>query len=293
MRVENKFSLKISSEHFDQKILLSFQGTGAIRSIMTLQFNQYKDAHGIAVILFMGTYYLFQFDVDEKAETELNNRRSFSGLRFEDHISRGLDGSENEPSTGDRNNYNDAMKYYNVVQFNFDIFKMLMSGEMDCVLPGSAAAKGETPRADDFVEIKTSAPLEDKYDQSRMSHIFRCFKVSSWFAQCVLMGVKHVVVGIREEEADCEKITVKRTHAFTIEELRRNSNGRWSKNRCFDELKKFLHVVKEKVTVDDPEIINVFVVKDGSISGPEMKKLADDPIKFPDISEVVEMMKTL
>lgn len=258
---------------------------------MTSQFSPYAEVAYIAVILFKGTYFVFDFDPTNEKETELNNKRSFGGLRFEDFVSRGIDGEENEPSTGAQNNYADSIKYYNVVSFNFDIFKMLIAGEVDCVIPGSSAANGKKPHVNDFIEIKTSAPLEDKYDQSRMSRMFRFGKISSWFAQCILMGVEHVVVGIRDEEGD--KMTCKRTHAFTLEELRQNSNGSWSKNRCFDDLKKFLYIVKEKIVEDNPEIINIFVVKGGLITEPEKKKFSDDCGNFPDVSEVIELMKKL
>lgn len=259
---------------------------------MTSQFSPYDEETHIAVILFKGTYFVWDFYPNEsEEETELNNKRSFGGLRFEAFVSRGLDGKENEPSNGDQNNYADSIKYYNVLRFNFDKYKMLVAGEVDCVLPGSSAANGKTPKAEDFIEIKTSAPLENKYDQSRMSSLFRCAKVSAWFAQCIFMGVKHVVVGIRDE--DEEKMICQRTHAFTVEELRRNSDGSWSKNRCFNDLKKFLQTVKEKVTEDNAEIINVFVVKGGVLSGPEMKKFSDDREYLPDISEVVKLMENL
>lgn len=264
---------------------------GALRSIMTSQFSSYEETAYIAVILFRGTYYVFEFEVTVEVESELNNKRSFCGLRFEDFVSRGMNGEENGPTSADQNNYNDSIKYYNVVQLNFDIFKLLVAGEVDCAIPGSSAANGMTPRADDFIEIKTSAPLEHRYIQERMSPMFRCGKISSWFAQCTLMGVKHVVVGIRDEDDD--KMICKRTQAFTLEEIRRHSNGSWSKNRCYDDLKKFLHLVKETVVEDNPDIINVFVVKDGLISGPEKKTLADKYGDLPDISGVVELMKEL
>lgn len=262
-----------------------------MRAIMTSQFSPYEESTHIAVILFKGTYYIWEFRPNEEIETELNNKRSFCGLRFEDFVSRGINGEENEPSKSDQNNYADATKYYNVVRFNFDVFKMMVSGEVDCVFPGSSAANGKMPKVDDFIEIKTSAPLEDRYDETRMNRNFRCGKISAWFAQCILLGVKHVVVGIRDEEGD--KMTCKRTHAFTLQELRQNSNGSWSQNRCFDDLKKFLRIVKEKIVEDNPEIINVFVVKDGLISEPEKKKFSDDCEHFPDISEVVELMNKL
>lgn len=287
-----KIYSEIDTLSSDEYFLL-IKGNGALRSIMTSQFSQYEEVAHIAVILFKGTYYMFDVDPTDEKESEMNNKRSFAGLRFEDFASRGRDGKEYGPSTGEQNNYNDSIKYYNVVKFNFDTFKMLLSGEVDCMLPSSSAANGKKPKAQDFIELKTSLPLENKYDHKRMSRVFRCGKVSTWFAQCALMGMKHIVVGIREEEDECEAITVKRTQAFTLEELRQNSNGFWSKNRCFDDLKKFLHFVKEKVTVDDPETINVFIVKGGIISEPQKKKLADDIAHFPDVSEVVELMENL
>lgn len=279
--VSNHQKLKCDTRLFDIDF---FAGNGVLRSIMTSQFSPYETVAYIGVILYKGTFYAFDCEPTDKDESELNNKRSFCGLRFEDFVSRGMEGEESEPSNGDKNNYLDSTKYYNVVRFNFDNFKMVIAGEVDCVLPETAAAIGKTPNVEDFIEIKTSAPLEDKYDNSRMSRMFRCGKISSWFAQCVMMGVKNVVVGIREEVD--EKMTCNRTHAFTVEDLRKNSNGSWSKNRCFNDLKKFLCIVKEKVIEDDPEIINVFVVKDGLISEPQKKKLSDDRDHLPDISEV-------
>lgn len=264
-------------------------GNGAIRSVMTSQFDKYAEKAYLAVILFKGTYFIW--DVTPGAiGDELNNKRSFGGLRFEDFVSRGVDGSENEPSSGDKNNYADSIKYYNVVRFKFDGYEMLVSGEVDCVIPTSSAAEGKKPKVDDFIEIKTSAPLEDRYHPSHMSHFFRSGKTISWFAQCILMGVKRVVVGIREEHG--EKMTCTKVHAFTLEELRQHSDGSWSKNRCFDALKKFLHFVKETVTEDNAEIINVFTVKEGSISEPKKKKCSDDE-NLPDISEVVDLIQKL
>lgn len=264
-------------------------GNGVIRRIMTSQFsNQSKDGH-LAVILLKGTYYIWDVTNGDN-DNDLNNKRSFAGLRFEDFVSRGLDGKENEPSNGDQNNYVDCIKYYNIVRFKFDIFEMLVAGEVDCVLPGSNAAEGKKPKVNDFIEIKTSASLEDKYNESHMSHIFRCDKTTSWFAQCILMGVKHIVVGIREEDGD--KMSCKKTHAFTVEELRRHSSGSWSKNRCFDSLKKFLYMVKEKVTEENAEVFSIFTVNGGIISEPVKKTISDDE-SLPNISEVVGLFNEL
>lgn len=267
-----------------------FAGNRAIRSVMTSQFSPYKVF--IGVILFRGTYFNYDVSPDMRKECESNNKKSFGGLRFEDHITRKLDGTEGEPSPGEKNNYVDSINYYNVVRFNFDIFKMLLFGEVDCVLPGTSAATGEKAKAGDFVEIKTSAPLENKHDPTRMRPTF-CSKACSWYAKCVLMGIKHIVVGIRDKVDNCNTMTVRRTQSFTLDELRQRSNGFWSESRCFGELKKFLNLVKKKVTEDDPQIINVFAVKGGRVSEPEKKKLEDDRKNLPDISEVVEIMKKM
>lgn len=264
-------------------------GNGFIRTIMTSQYSHQPDEAHIAIILFKGTFYIWDITNAER-DSELNNKRSFCGLRFEDFVSRGLDGKENEPSNGDKNNYVDSIKYYNIVRFKFDIFEMLVTGEVDCVLPGSNAAEGKPPKVQDFIEIKTSAPLENKYNENQMSYLFRSAKTTAWFAQCSLMGVKNVVVGIREEDGD--EMKCKKTHAFTLEELRRQSNGSWSKNRCFDSLKKFLYLVKEKVTEDNSEVFSVFTVKGGVISEPVKKTIADDE-NLPDLSEVVGLFNEL
>lgn len=262
--------------------------------VMACQFNtKFETDADIAVILFKGTYFLFLIDLCKESTKEVHNKLSFGGIRFEDYVSREVNKENAGPSPGVHNNYADFVKYNNVVRFDFHNFKMLVSGNVDCAIPGSSAAIGKNPKADDFIELKTSAPLEDKYDPSCMSESFSSIKSWSWFGQCVLMGVKNVVVGIRHQDYGCQKLTVKRTHAFTLEELQRNSNGFWSKDKCFDVLKKFLCVVKEKVTVDDPDVINVFQLKDGWIRGPEKKTYADDRVRFPDISKVVELMNKL
>ncbi|KAJ6641918.1 Decapping and exoribonuclease protein, partial [Pseudolycoriella hygida] len=140
--------------------------------------------------------------MDDENVSELSNKRSFAGLRFEDFISRGVNGEEHGPSNGENNNYRDSLKYYNVVKLTFDKYKLLISGETDCVFPESSAALGKKPKAGDFIELKTSLSFEHWSDPKRMSPFVRCSKMSTWFAQCILMGIEHVVVGIREEIDD-------------------------------------------------------------------------------------------
>lgn len=260
--------------------------------IMACQFDtKYEKDADIAVILFKGTYFLFVIDLCNESTKEVYNKFSFGGIRFEDYVTRGMNGEESGPSNGLHNNYVDFKKYSNVVRFNFHNFKMLVSGNVDCAIPGSSAAIGQKPNADDFIELKTSTAIEDKDDPSRMSETFSAIKSWSWFAQSIFMGVETVVVGIRDD--GCKKLTVKRTRVFTLEELQESGNGFWSKDKCFDALKKFLCVVKDKVTVDDPDIINVFELKKGWIRGPEKRTYADNPVRYPDISKVVEMMNKL
>ncbi|XP_037045529.1 decapping nuclease DXO homolog [Bradysia coprophila] len=289
--VKNRQKLKCEdgSRLFDVDF---YAGNAALQLIMSCQFNRHEKKAIVAVILFKGTHFLFLIDPQNERIHEVSNKLSFSGIRFEDYVSRGENGEESKPSSGLLNNYGDFAKYSNVVRFNFHNFKMLVTGNVDCMIPGSSAA-GKKPKAEDFIELKTSAPLEDKYDKSRMSQDFCCSKSSSWFAQCVMMGVKNVVVGIRDADEGCRKITVKKTRTFTLEQLQQNSNGFWSKNQCFDVLKKFLCAVKQKVTEDNPDIINIFEVEDGFIRGPEKRTYSDDSVRYPDISEVVELMNKL
>lgn len=259
-----KICCKDRSRLFDLDFSLD---NGIVRRVMKSYFDD--EEVRIGVILYKGTYHLFDFKVAEE-EDERNNRLSFAGLRFEDFISRQIDGTESKPSRDEGNNYHDSIKCYNVVRFSFGGNKILLRGEVDCVIPGSSASKGKQPNVHDFIEVKTSNP-----------YLQGC-KPGRWFTQCILMGVKHIVVGIKREKGD--RIICDDIKAFTIDDLQSLSDGQWTEKKCFTELQKFFSVVKEKVTEESSQAIHTFAFKQGVFSD-MVKKNVSEIVQLPDISK--------
>lgn len=267
-----KICCKDGSRLFDLDFSLD---NGIVRRVMKSYFDD--EQVRIGVILYKGTYHLFDFKVEED-EDERNNKLSFAGLRFEDFISRDINGRESEPSSEEGNNYNDSIKCYNVVRFSFGNNKILLRGEVDCVIPGSSAAQGRKPNVHDFIEIKTTNPYCNGY------------KTGRWFSQCILMGVKHIVVGIKREKG--ERIICDEIKAFTMEDLRSLSDDIWSEQKCFAELKKFLSLVKEKITEESSHIIHTFTFKEGVFSD-MVKKNVSEMLQLPRTSEYFDLFDML
>lgn len=240
---------------------------GVVRRVMKSYFD--AEPFKIGVIFYRGTYHLFDFKKEEDPD-ERSNKHSFAGLRFEDFISRPINKTEREPSDGDRNNYADSVGCYNVIRFNFGKNRILLRGEVDCVIPGSSSARGKTSNVHDFIEVKTSKPYISE------------MKTGRWFTQCILMGVKHIVVGIKHERDDtiiCDEI-----QAFTMDDLRRYSNEIWSEKECYRELEKFFDLVKENFTEESAQIVHMFTLKQGVFENMEKMNVSEN-LQLRGISE--------
>lgn len=263
-----KICSKDETRHFDLDFSLD---NGIVRRVMKSYFD--PEPVQIGVIFYKGTFHLFDFKIEEDVN-ERSNKHSFAGLRFEDFISRQINGTESGPSSDERNNYDDSIGCYNVIRFNFGNDKILLRGEVDCAIPGSSAAQGKKPNVHDFIEIKTS------------NRHFAGIKTGRWFTQCILMGVKHIVVGIKKEMGD--KIICNEIQAFTMDDLRlRLSDGIWSEKKCYKKLEKFFKSVKEKITEQSAHIIHMFTFKEGVFS--EMVKMnVSENLQLPNISEHFE-----
>ncbi|KAH7728420.1 Protein dom-3 [Aphelenchoides avenae] len=111
--------------------------------------------------------------------------------------------------------------YKSTIGKNGAQFRLLYGAEMDCI-----------NSAGDFLEIKT------QYHSVGYGRYFD-LKSMKWWLQSFLVGIKKIVVGIRDDKG-----VVERVQYLPIEELPRKAE-KWQAATCFSFLHAYLAKVKE------------------------------------------------
>lgn len=162
--------------------------------------------------------------------------------------------------------------------------KMLYSCEIDCI----KEKLDRGPRIDDFVELKTAAPIRDQRT-GLYADWFRRITSRRWWSQCSMAGIDQVVVGIKDQPKKDRHtksyIHCKRVEIVQISDLRKNAIG-WSAKSGFRMLIKFLDKVKEVVTEDNPDVVYLFTVETRKDITFE-RLTASDHEQFPIVTEAM------
>ena len=263
----------ISSERGDKPFNVDFVcGNGLFKKLLNFPFElpqrgSESEKHEFAVSKYKGVIFIKRIE-DKEDERVLNGESSYAGCKFEDFVSEKLD------------NEDEGQKYYNMLKAKFGDHVLLYSCEVDCI----KERLERDPEIDDFVEVKTAAPIRDKYSGS-FTEWFRKTVSRRWWVQCIMAGITQIVVGIKDQPRGGGYIHCKKVERVAVNDLERNAIG-WSSKEAFQMLDKFLKKIKEVVTKDNPDIVYLFTIETGREIAHE-KLTAHDHEEFPVITEAM------
>ncbi|KAJ8318463.1 hypothetical protein KUTeg_003554 [Tegillarca granosa] len=174
------------------------------RGLLTkLLCTPYENREGwmIAVTLFNGTYYLCEFETEQKKQqkeqrTERQDEMTYWGWKFEQYITS--DTVNGKPKTDIP--VNNCEGFCTVVRSRLDQHSI---GEVDAVDP---SINGETQ----YVEFKTTREI----DNPRQNTNFKRFKLIKWWAQSFLVGIPQIICGFRDDDG-----IVHRLKKFNVQEI--------------------------------------------------------------------------
>lgn len=219
---------------------------GVLTKIMTMPYESSGDVL-ICASKYKGTIYTCLFTspaamAEEQSRGERENQMSYGGFRFEKYITKPIDATQ-EPQASSPD---DKTEYCLVVRTRLGSHSLVYGAEMDCVID---PRKASDPLPRDFAEIKTANAIynERQLQNRRRNQMLR------WWAQCYLIGIRHVVCGNRNNSLNVQSID-----RYVVHDLPKECKMYWSSDLCVDFLDKFLTFMKECMVHDDPNIVYEF-----------------------------------
>eukprot|EP00124_Ichthyophonus_hoferi_P001677 Ihof_evm5s94 gene=Ihof_evmTU5s94 len=144
---------------------------------------------------FGGAIYIDELPTEQKLErmqknTSLRNQQMcYWGYKFEDYctvntLQKAMEPPKDEDFTGP---VDDSLQFCNLFQTALDDKKLLLSAEIDCIMPGR--------NEKEYVELKTNRVLENEWQVTR----FEKFKLLKFWIQSFLANIPYVIVGFRDD----------------------------------------------------------------------------------------------
>ncbi|ELU05819.1 hypothetical protein CAPTEDRAFT_186717, partial [Capitella teleta] len=217
---------------------------GLLTRVLCTPYEQ-REGWIIAVIKLRGTFYLCEYDTEEKKhqitkETHRQLLLQYGGFKFEQYMTSKSPSEKPETSVPVNNNEG----FCSVVRSRLDQHSMVFGGEVDCY-SGDKKEK-------EYVELKTSREM-DKPNQLRN---FKKFKLLKWWCQSFLLGVPRVVCGFRDDDSIVQRIKTYST--LEIPKLCQDVHDCWQPNVCFNFCNQFFKHVKEVVCESNSASVTVF-----------------------------------
>ena len=177
----------------------------------------------VAVQLFQGVFYVCEFK--PKKDSSLKDKmNSHIGLKFESYVTA-KKGEKPQP-----NNPLDLVNDFRVaVKAKLNSHVLVLSGEVDCCDPDNDGQ---------FTELKT------RFIRSGRRSPPRYFTCCKWWMQSFLLGVEHIVCGVRD--AGGKVINDTAIERYTLSQLETEMHPR-KPQECIDSIDLFLQRVKSEV----------------------------------------------
>ncbi|XP_038067147.1 decapping and exoribonuclease protein-like [Patiria miniata] len=211
--------------------------------------NENREGWEMAVTLFRGTIYISEVETeqDRQHRLEMNHWEKqcmYGGYKFEQYVT-----SDGKKAPDPSQPVNNIEAFCTVVRSDLGPFKLLYSGEVDCLQPGSTLKPPEN-----YLELKTSRKW---YTHKNESSFYR-YKLLKWWAQSFLVGIPEVICGFRDDDGVVQEIK-----HFKTMEMPKHSMGSWDGSVCFNFLLKLLAFIKSVAVIDDPSMVYLFERKPG------------------------------
>lgn len=206
--------------------------------------SPYESREGwlLAVTRFNDTFYMCEFDTEEKKNMEANRtdfqkEMCYWGWKFEQYVT--ADKPDGKPDTSSA--VNNCEAYCTVIRTRLNSHSLFFSGEVDCI-----GSKGN------YIELKTSRELYNSIQDEK----FKRFKLIKWWAQSFLPGVSKIICGFRDDDGVVRRLQEFNTHK--IPDMVKDIKTPWKPNICFNFLDQFLTLIKDTVKVNDPRNVYLF-----------------------------------
>ncbi|CAF0849438.1 unnamed protein product [Brachionus calyciflorus] len=208
---------------------------GLLTTMSYSPYEKYKDWM-FSIILHRGTYYMCEIETDAQKNERLNANeisKSFTywGHKFETYItsdfpSESPSGTEVVP---DQDN-----NFASVVTNRIGEHLLVYAAEIDCCL------NQEHKTLSDYCEIKSSKG-ESKNDLNYERNI----KFLKWWIQSFMIGIKHIKVGLRNDDGIINKIV-----DCDLDEILVPQRW-WKENVCLNLMKEILDSIKKFCTEEN------------------------------------------
>ncbi|XP_022102390.1 decapping and exoribonuclease protein-like [Acanthaster planci] len=209
-----------------------------------------RDGWEMAATLFRGTIYISEVETEEERQRRLGMNHweqqcMYGGYKFEQYVT-----SDGKKSPDTSQPVNNIEAFCSVVRSDLGPYKLLYSGEVDCL---QSVSKDKPPG--NYLELKTSRKW---YSQKNENNFYR-YKLVKWWAQSFLVGIPQVICGFRDDEG-----VVREIKHFKTMQMPKLSMGWWNGSVCFNFLVKFLDFIKSVTVIDDPSVVYLFERKPGN-----------------------------
>ncbi|XP_050393444.2 decapping and exoribonuclease protein isoform X1 [Patella vulgata] len=238
------------SKESGHQIKLSSLSTDFVcwRGLLTkLLCSPYENRDGwmIAVILYRGTYFLCDFETEEKKKqlakvTERQEEMCYWGWKFEQYVTSDKEGGK--PDTSRPVNNNEG--FCSVVRSRLNKNSLVYGGEVDGI-------DNTINNSNKYVEYKTTRQIETRNQDIN----FRRFKLIKWWAQSYLVGISKIVCGYRDDQGIVHSLDEFKTQKIPDEA--KDLYNPWKPNVCFNFLDQFLNFVKSAINTDNPKIVHI------------------------------------
>ncbi|XP_050393446.1 decapping and exoribonuclease protein isoform X3 [Patella vulgata] len=204
-----------------------------------------RDGWMIAVILYRGTYFLCDFETEEKKKqlakvTERQEEMCYWGWKFEQYVTSDKEGGK--PDTSRPVNNNEG--FCSVVRSRLNKNSLVYGGEVDGI-------DNTINNSNKYVEYKTTRQIETRNQDIN----FRRFKLIKWWAQSYLVGISKIVCGYRDDQGIVHSLDEFKTQKIPDEA--KDLYNPWKPNVCFNFLDQFLNFVKSAINTDNPKIVHI------------------------------------
>ncbi|BFZ18016.1 hypothetical protein BsWGS_21055 [Bradybaena similaris] len=212
-----------------------------------------RDDFLVAVIRFRGTYFMCEIDTEKKKQedkerTPVHEEMFAWGYKFEQYVT--ADKSSRVPDT--KSPVNSNVSFCSVVRTRLGPHSILFGAEVDC-------EDADCKEGNVYVELKTSRVIESQ----KQYESFCKFKLISWWAQSVVVGIPRVVCGFRDDNG-----VVQTLENYSIHEIPRIVKScirnPWKPTVCFNFLEACLQFVKDNITTDDERCVYLLQWQPGS-----------------------------
>ena len=192
--------------------------------------NRFDEGSVVAVQLFKGVFYISEFKTPPEQDTR-QKLDCYQGLKFETYVTAKKGGKPEPRQIADFNN-----DFHIVAKAKLNEHSLIVSCEVDCC---------EADNENRYVELKTRKE-HTGYVRDRITP--NPYKSCDWWMQSFLLGVEHIVCGVRDDEG--KVIDEKSIEHYRLSELKQKMQPERNPQHCIDRLQEFLSRVKSEVKVE-------------------------------------------